>query len=104
MLISAKIPRIASIVAFVLAAGVVFVAVTGPIIFALAALIPLFAGIGIMRRRVWSAYGFGLYLLAQLLPFLLTLFRAGSLAAAPQGLIASAVWAVLLGSFFLLAG
>ncbi len=103
MVIQPKIPRIAAIVAFVLAAGFVFAAVTGPIIILPWALLPLFAGIGIMRRRVWSAYGFGLYLLAQLLPFLLTLFRTSN-GAAPQGLIASAVRAVLLGSLFLLAG
>jgi signal peptidase I len=102
--ISAKIPRIACVVAFLMAGGVVILALTGPIAVLPFALIPLFAGIGIMRRRAWSAYGFALYSLAQLLPFALVLIRAASPATQLLDLMTSAVWTVLIGGLFFLAG
>src|SRR6202521_2633412 len=72
---SMKAIRIAYIVAFVMAALIAAGALTGSIVLLPSALIPLVAGIGILRRRVWSAYGFALYLLAQLLLATYLLFR-----------------------------
>jgi signal peptidase I len=74
--------RIASILAFLLAGLIVISAAIGQIIVLPTALIPLMAGIGIMRRRVWSAYGFALYFLAQLLFLPLVFWRPGG---APSG-------------------
>jgi signal peptidase I len=79
-------------------------AVLGPIIALPLALIPLLAGIGIWRGRVWSAYGLALYFFAEILVACLAIFRAGGVASAPPGLIASAAVALLLGAFFVLAG
>src|SRR5580700_8334087 len=72
---SMKAIRIAYIVAFGMAALIAAGALTGPIVLLPSALIPLIAGIGILRKRVWSAYGFALYLLAQLLLAAFLLFR-----------------------------
>jgi len=99
-----KIPRIACVVAFVLAVGAIIGTLMGPIILLPFALIPLVAGIGIMRRRVWSAYGLALFLFAQLLVVMVNQFRPGGPAAAPPGIMWSVVWTVVLGSLFLLAG
>jgi len=98
------IPRIAYILAFLIAAVTGITAAFGNIALLPLAVIPLMAGIGIVRGRVWSAYGFAVYSLSQILLAVVVLIRAGSLAAAPQGLIGSVVWTVLLGSFFVLAG
>src|ERR1017187_3584482 len=77
MEISAKTPRVASVVAFVLAGLAMLSALTGQIVLAPFAVIPLIAGIGIVRRRVWSAYGLALFLSAQILVVLLELLRSG---------------------------
>ncbi|HUA18394.1 MAG TPA: signal peptidase I [Bryobacteraceae bacterium] len=98
------IPRIAYILAFLIAADAAITAVFGNITLLPVAVIPFMAGIGIVRGRVWSAYGFAVYSFSQILLAVVVLIRAGSLAAAPQGLIGSVVWTVLLGSFFVLAG
>jgi signal peptidase I len=63
--------------------------------------IPLMAGIGIMRNRVWSAYGFAMYSFAQLLLLLLVRFRS---TAASAQIIVAAVLAAALGTLFLFAG
>lgn len=63
---STKLPLIASIVAFAMTGIVVLSSVFGPIILLSIAVISLCAGIGILRKRVWSAYGFAIYLFAQL--------------------------------------
>jgi len=104
MVIPAKIPRIASVIAFVLAGGVIIAALAGPIVVLPFTFIPLMAAVGIMRRRVWSAYGFALYLFAGLLVVTLNQFRPGGLAAVPPGMVGLAAWTVLLGSLFFLAG
>jgi signal peptidase I len=99
-----KIVRIAYVVAFVMAGLAATVALMGQIVLLPFALIPLIAGIGIMRRRVWSAYGFALYGAAQLLLFPLALFRSGSLTAGVPGIIASAALIAVLIPLFLFAG
>ena len=68
------------------------------------ALIALIAGIGILRKRVWSAYGPALYLLLQLLllPFLLLRSR-NSTATTPE-IIVDAVLTAALAALFFFAG
>src|SRR5690242_15473190 len=104
MAISSKIPRIACVVAFVLAGGIIIAALMGPIVVLPFALVPSCSAIGIMRRRVWSAYGFALFLLVQPIVVTLSQLRPGGLAGAPPGITGAIVWTVLLGSLFLLAG
>jgi signal peptidase I len=99
-----KIARAAYIVAFLMAGGAVISALTGQIFALPFALVPLIAGIGIMRRRAWSAWGFALYTLAQLLPLSLVLFRSSSLAAGPPGAVGAVAVAALLIPLFLVAG
>src|SRR5580704_6366465 len=68
MTISPRIPRIASITAFGMALLVVLgVLFAGPIVALPMASVPLAASIGIAKGRAWSAYGFALYILDQLL-------------------------------------
>ncbi len=52
-----KAARIARVVAFAMAALMLMGALLGPIILAVAALVPLCAAIGITRGRVWGAWG-----------------------------------------------
>jgi len=92
-----KLPRIAAIVAFVLAALGIIGALTGPIVLLPAALIPLLAGIGILRKRVWSAYGLAMYLFAQLLLGVFLLLRNKSSDAVAQ----IVVLAIFIPLFFL---
>jgi len=67
---SPRIVKVAYIAAFVLAGlAAASSLAAGPITLPLA-LIPLVAGIGIKRGRVWSAYGYALFQLANLLIFL----------------------------------
>ena len=94
-----KAIRIAYIVAFGMAALIAAGALTGPIVLLPSALIPLIAGIGILRKRVWSAYGFALYLLAQLLLAAFLLFRTK-----PPNLVAQILLLVILVPLFLFAG
>ncbi len=74
---ASKLPRAVAIAAFLIAA-ITLLSAFQHVVLALFSLIPLFAGIGILRKRVWSAYGFALFALAQLAvtPLLL---RTGSI-------------------------
>jgi len=98
------LPRIATIVAFLIAGVVVLNGLQGPIVVLPFALIPLCAGIGILRRRVWSAYGFASVFLAQLVLVPVILLRPGltSIARAAQ-VVEIALW-LALGILFLFAG
>ena len=77
-----ELPRVAKTacaIAFLIA-GLEFLAAfwTGPVIMALLALIPLVAAVGILRRRIWSAYGFALVLGTPLLLLVpIVLLRSG---------------------------
>jgi signal peptidase I len=83
---------------------VVLTALIGPIIALPLTLIPLCAGIGILRNRVWSAYGYAAVLFAQLLVLPLILLRPGlSTARAPQ-IIGAILGPLGLGVLFLFAG
>jgi signal peptidase I len=71
--------KAAAVLAFLAAAYVALAAfLTGPLLILPLALIPLTAGRGILRGRVWSAYGYALYLSVQLLPIPLILARTGA--------------------------
>ncbi len=99
-----KLPLIASIVAFVIAGIDILVVLLGPIIALPIAIIPLCAGIGILRQRVWSAYGFATILFAQLLLLPIILLRHGySISHAIQMFFSVFIY-LLLGILFLFAG
>jgi signal peptidase I len=84
-----------------MAGGAVVSALAGQIFLLPFALIPLAAGIGIIRKRVWNAWGFALYTLAQLVPVALVVFRTHS---RPPGTVGAAALAILLVPLFVLAG
>ncbi|HEY6988987.1 MAG TPA: hypothetical protein VH369_11415, partial [Bryobacteraceae bacterium] len=96
-----NLPRIAVVVAFLLAAIGFLAAFQQPVL-ALFALVPLWAGIGISRKRVWSAYGFAIFELAQIAIPLLVSSRAGTLSKTQLGLTAGLN--VVFALFFFLAG
>lgn len=97
-------PRIASMIAFLLAGIVSLAAWLGPIVALPLAVVPFCAGLGILRKRVWSAYGFATYLFAQLLLLPVILLRPGYSTGREAQFIASAVGSLLLGILFLFAG
>ncbi|HMJ61265.1 MAG TPA: hypothetical protein VK493_05850, partial [Bryobacteraceae bacterium] len=96
-----NLPFVAAIVAFMLAAIGLLAALQNPVL-VLFALVPLAAGIGILRKRVWSAYGFALFELAQLAVMLLSSYRAGALPM-PQLVFSIGLNAVLVLLFFMAA-
>jgi signal peptidase I len=99
-----RIARIACIAAFVIAAFTAFSAfVSGPIFMLPLALVPIYVGIGIGKRRVWSAYGYSLLLFANLLAVPLLLSRPGHSELDTATLAAIPLW-LICGVFFLLAG
>jgi signal peptidase I len=99
-----RLPLTAAVVAFAIAATVVLAGVIGPIVALPLALIPLCAGIGILRNRVWSAYGYAAILFAQFLLLPLILLRPGlSTARAPQ-IIGTIIGPLALGVLFMFAG
>jgi signal peptidase I len=103
MRIPAKIPSIASAVAFLIGGFVLISATLGPVIVAPFALIPIAAGIGILRRRVWSAYGLALCYLAQIFPASVLLV-VGAFRESLGEVLASVVLSVALSCLFYLAG
>ncbi len=104
MSISSKAPHVACAVAFLIAGLVAVSAVVGPIVLLPFAVLPLAAGIGIRRRRVWSAYGFALYLFAQVLFVPVVLIRAGGLTTNAAEAIASVACTLILAILFFVAG
>lgn len=101
-IIEMKLVKLAYIAAFVMALLVLISAWTDLVVLLPFALIPLFAGVGILRKRVWSAYGFVLYLSAQLLILPFVLLRSGGVAT--PGIIAQSVLLLLLIPLFFFAG
>jgi signal peptidase I len=104
-----QLPRIAKVacaIAFLMAGLQFFITFwTGPVIMALPALIALAAGIGIVRRRIWSAYGFAFFLGTQLLLVPIVLSRSsGAGASNPTQILASAIFEAALAVLFFLAG
>jgi signal peptidase I len=99
-----KLPRIASVVAFVIAGIIILLGVLGPIIILPFAIVPLCAGVGILRKRVWSAYGFATFSLAQLLVIPVILLRPGSWTSGAHPVVFNVIGSLLLGILFLSAG
>jgi hypothetical protein len=97
-------PRIASVVAFVIAGVIVLAGLLGPIIVLPIAIIPLFAGIGILREHVWSAYGFATYSFAQLLLLPVILLGPGYSTGHTLQIVFSAEFCLMVGILFLFAG
>jgi signal peptidase I len=99
-----KLAWLAAAVAFLNAGYLIFTAVSGQMFVALPlALIPLIAGIGILRRNIWSARGFALF---QLCGTVLVLFlgaRATLTSADMASLIGSAFLSLLIAALFLFA-
>ena len=93
-------PGIAAAVAFLMAGSVAYSAITDQIVLLPFAAIPLVAGIGVLRRRVWSAYGYAVYLFAQLLVFALVLLQSGE----NRAPMITGLWVVVLMAVFLEAG
>lgn len=99
-----KVARIARVVAFLMAALTLMGALLGPIILVPAALVPLCAAIGITRRRVWGAWGYAVYTLAQIvvLPVILLSSRGGVLTFTSAA--TNAVFSFCIGVLFIFAG
>ncbi|HWG22152.1 MAG TPA: signal peptidase I [Terracidiphilus sp.] len=97
-------PQIASIVAFVIAGINILAGLLGPIVALPLAIIPLCAGIGILRKRVWSAYGYATVFFAQLLLVPLIFLRPWSSAGGSLRVVFLAIVSLLLGILFLTAG
>jgi signal peptidase I len=98
-----KIARIASLVAFVMAGFTILSFLTAGVYSLLFAPIPLLSGIGIVRRRAWSAYGFALYAFAELLMLPFVLLRSGGSMVALKAIVGGLALAAL-ASLFLFAG
>ena len=96
-----KIVRVAWLVAFVMTGAIVIAALARQISLLPFALIPLIAGIGMIRRRVWSAWGLALYTFAQLVPVSLVVARSHT---RPSGTIGAVALAVVLVPLFFFAG
>jgi len=99
-----RVVKVAYITAFVIAGLGIIVAFTQQMILLPFASIPLVAGIGIMRRRVWSAYGYALFQFAQLLVIPIVLFRSGGATPALAETIGTAAVIIGLIALFLFAG
>ena len=98
-----KLPKVACGVALLIAAIGVFAALWSEIVVLPAALIPLGAAIGILRKRVWAAYGYGLFLAGQFVVALIVLTRADS--GAPRvAIVGAAAFSLLLAAMFVYAG
>lgn len=96
-----KLAAIAVVVAFLLAIGGLASAIQQPFLI-FSAIVPVLAGVGILRRRLWCAYGFALFELAEAAVALLVLLRA-PMALKPQiGVLAGL--AVILALLFFFAG
>ena len=108
MKLSEKLPRIAAVVAFAWAGLAVFWALDRLVVLLVAAMIPLAAGIGLLRRRVWAAYGFALYNAMSLLLAPFVLIRAGGLTeVAPEvamSVVSSMLISLIAAVLFFLAG
>jgi hypothetical protein len=99
-----RLPRTASVIAFGLAGIVILAGLLGPIIVLPFAIVPLCAGIGILRNRVWSSYGLATYFFAQLPLFPVTLLQPGySTERVPQ-VVVTALASLGLGVLYLFAG
>ena len=99
-----KLAWLAAAVALLDAAYLIFAALSGQMFVALPlALIPLVAGIGILRRNIWSARGFALFQLCGIVLVLFLGVRSTLTSADKASLIASAFLSLMLAALFFLA-
>ena len=99
-----RVARVAAIVALVLSVLTAVGAVTSAPTAFCVALIPLAAGVGILRGLTWSAYGFAVYLASQLPVLALSILR-GQGSTMPAGLVAfMTVFSIVMIVLFFLAG
>jgi signal peptidase I len=99
-----KLAWLAAAIALLTAASQAFEAFANQMLIVLPlALIPLAAGIGILRRNVWSARGFALFQASQLALVLILFARATVTTADRISLIAAVVLALLLATLFFFA-
>jgi signal peptidase I len=98
------VARAACVVAFLMALGIALEATMGPIVLLPAALVPVCSAGGIIRRRVWSAWGFAIYLFAQLAILPVIQFRAGGSAVEWVSIGITAVFTIAIGILFIFAG
>jgi signal peptidase I len=99
-----KLAWLAAAIALLNAAYLIFAALSGQVFVALPlALIPLMAGIGILRRNIWSARGFALFQLCEIVLVLFLGVRSTLTSAGRASLIASALLTLLLAALFFLA-
>lgn len=96
--------RAASVVAFAIAAIVILLGALGSIVILLFALVPLCAGIGILRNRVWSAYGLATYFFAQLLVLPVILLRPRYSNGRAHQIVVAILCSLGFGILLLLAG
>lgn len=99
-----KLPRIAAVIAFIIAGIIVLNAVSEAIVAVPLAIVPLCAGVGILRKRVWGAYGFAMFLLAQLLVIPVIVSRPGLSTGFAHQYVFTVIGALLLGILFLSSG
>ena len=96
-----KLAWLAAAVALLNAAYLIFAALSAQTVVALpVALIPLIAGIGILRRNIWSARGFALFQLCGIVLVLFLGLRTTLTSADRASLIASAFLNMLLAAMF----
>ncbi len=98
-----KLVTLAYIVAFV-AAAIEFISLASGQLSGLFFLLFLCAGIGILRRRAWSAFGFALVITAQFLVLGISLLRAAGLDASRGLRVAGLVLSPILIGLFFFAG
>jgi signal peptidase I len=101
---ASKLPRVACVAAFLLAGVTLLSVIFNSVAILPFTLVPLCAGVGILRRRAWGAYGMALYCFAQLIPVTVVAFRDRGSMAGAAGLLVSTVLVVGVGCFFLFAG
>lgn len=99
-----KLPRIACVVAFVIAAINIVVGALGPIAILPFSIVPISAGVGILRKRAWSAYGLATLFFAQLFLVPVIALRHWLTTGQSFGFAADCLLWVGLGILFLMAG
>src|SRR5262245_47890485 len=108
MVISTKIAKVACAVAFVIAASeiiAVFAVSQHQAWAVLHAVVALIAAIGILHKRVWSAYGYAVFNFAQLLVLVLVLLQSHDVGEALQeGNVGGMVISVVVVVLFAFAG
>ncbi len=101
---SKRLPRAASVIAIVIAGLIVLVSLIGPIVLLPFALLPFCAGVGILRNRIWSAYGFATFWFAQLLLLPVGLLRPWYLTGRAPQMVGMLLGSLGFGILFVRAG